>query len=89
MPEDALANLDTLMQSQIALLQALQVNQASMLDKIERLVRPVEEQVRELRTTVDAMSRQIDQMHERQEQLERTMMMPLRRTSDLASQGEP
>lgn len=91
MPDTALQHLDALMQSQIALLQALQVNQASMIDRIEQLIRPVEEKVDQALILIDAQGRQIEQLHIRQEHLEVTMMLPLQRQrgEDMPHQGEP
>lgn len=62
---------DKLSRSQIALMQALEMNQTALVDRVATLIAPMQLRVEELHTLIHAALRQNDQLSERIELLER------------------
>lgn len=66
---------DRLSRSQELYMSAMEGNQAALIDRIEQIFRPIEQKVDELAVQLEAMSRQIEQLHERQEAQEAALKL--------------
>ena len=66
---------DRLLKSQMMLNAAIETNQGALVDQVEHLVRPVDDDVRELQARFAAQQEQIDQLVNRIELLEQSLKL--------------
>ena len=66
---------DRLMKSQLVLNAAIESNQGALVDQVENIVRPVDDDVRELQARFTAQQGQIDQLANRIELLEQSLKL--------------
>lgn len=64
-----------LQNTQAGLAAMVEANQTALVSHMTTLLIPIQEGMLDLRTMMEATQRQIDQLHERQEQLERTLKL--------------